>query len=196
MGSRHSRRLLSLLVFVFIHSLPFLFTLSHTHSRQPLNLWSKPLFNSLKMLAANPPKCPFFLTHSVPVSPFKITCSASSSSAEERSEIRLGLPSKGRMAADTLDLLRDCQLSVKHVNPRQYVAQIPQVHTRSLTHSIINNLFFFVMHRQIYIVGGFCGSCPTWKCGFKGLKTLSGSCFPETWTLALRVSIPSVNMER
>lgn len=31
------------------------------------------------------------------------------------------------MAADTLDLLRDCQLSVKHVNPRQYVAQIPQL---------------------------------------------------------------------
>ncbi|GAV86507.1 HisG domain-containing protein/HisG_C domain-containing protein [Cephalotus follicularis] len=45
----------------------------------------------------------------------------------ERSEIRLGLPSKGRMATDTLDLLRDCQLSVKQVNPRQYVAQIPQI---------------------------------------------------------------------
>lgn len=45
----------------------------------------------------------------------------------ERNEIRLGLPSKGRMAADTLDLLKDCQLSVKHVNPRQYVAQIPQL---------------------------------------------------------------------
>ncbi|KAH9685277.1 ATP phosphoribosyltransferase 2 [Citrus sinensis] len=37
----------------------------------------------------------------------------------ERDEIRLGLPSKGRMAADTLDLLK--------VNPRQYVAQIPQL---------------------------------------------------------------------
>ncbi|KAL6964431.1 ATP phosphoribosyltransferase 2, chloroplastic [Sarracenia purpurea var. burkii] len=45
----------------------------------------------------------------------------------ERSEIRLGLPSKGRMASDTLDLLKDCQLSVKQVNPRQYVAQIPQI---------------------------------------------------------------------
>ncbi|XP_044489382.1 ATP phosphoribosyltransferase 2, chloroplastic-like isoform X2 [Mangifera indica] len=45
----------------------------------------------------------------------------------ERNEIRLGLPSKGRMAADTLDLLKDCQLSVKQVNPRQYVAQIPQL---------------------------------------------------------------------
>ncbi|KAJ4724358.1 ATP phosphoribosyltransferase [Melia azedarach] len=45
----------------------------------------------------------------------------------ERNEIRLGLPSKGRMAEDTLDLLKDCQLSVKQVNPRQYVAQIPQL---------------------------------------------------------------------
>lgn len=45
----------------------------------------------------------------------------------QRSEVRLGLPSKGRMASDTLDLLKDCQLSVKQVNPRQYVAQIPQL---------------------------------------------------------------------
>ncbi|KAE8712907.1 ATP phosphoribosyltransferase 1 [Hibiscus syriacus] len=45
----------------------------------------------------------------------------------ERDEIRFGLPSKGRMAADTLDLLKDFQLSVKQVNPRQYVAQIPQL---------------------------------------------------------------------
>ncbi|XP_022149018.1 ATP phosphoribosyltransferase 2, chloroplastic isoform X2 [Momordica charantia] len=44
-----------------------------------------------------------------------------------RTEIRLGLPSKGRMAADTLELLKDCQLSVKQVNPRQYVAEIPQL---------------------------------------------------------------------
>ncbi|XP_010553682.1 PREDICTED: ATP phosphoribosyltransferase 2, chloroplastic-like [Tarenaya hassleriana] len=45
----------------------------------------------------------------------------------ERNQIRLGLPSKGRMASDTLDLLKDCQLFVKQVNPRQYVAQIPQL---------------------------------------------------------------------
>ncbi|CAH9073816.1 unnamed protein product [Cuscuta europaea] len=45
----------------------------------------------------------------------------------ERNEIRLGLPSKGRMAAETLDLLKDCQLSVRQVNPRQYVATIPQL---------------------------------------------------------------------
>ncbi|KAL3515694.1 hypothetical protein ACH5RR_022596 [Cinchona calisaya] len=46
---------------------------------------------------------------------------------QERNEIRLGLPSKGRMAADTIDLLKDCQLSVKQVNPRQYVAEISQL---------------------------------------------------------------------
>ncbi|XP_022895670.1 ATP phosphoribosyltransferase 2, chloroplastic-like [Olea europaea var. sylvestris] len=43
----------------------------------------------------------------------------------ERNEVRLGLPSKGRMATDTLELLKDCQLSVRQVNPRQYVAEIP-----------------------------------------------------------------------
>ncbi|CAJ2649600.1 unnamed protein product [Trifolium pratense] len=46
--------------------------------------------------------------------------------SSSRKEIRLGLPSKGRMSSDTLELLKDCQLSVKQVNPRQYVAQIPQ----------------------------------------------------------------------
>ncbi|KAK6143763.1 hypothetical protein DH2020_024111 [Rehmannia glutinosa] len=45
----------------------------------------------------------------------------------ERNEVRLGLPSKGRMATDTLDLLKDCQLSVRQSNPRQYVAEIPQI---------------------------------------------------------------------
>lgn len=45
----------------------------------------------------------------------------------ERKEVRLGLPSKGRMSAETLDLLKDCQLPVKQVNPRQYVAEIPQL---------------------------------------------------------------------
>ncbi|KAK2358939.1 ATP phosphoribosyltransferase 2, chloroplastic [Trifolium repens] len=48
-------------------------------------------------------------------------------SSSSRQEIRLGLPSKGRMSSDTLDLLKDCQLSVNQVNPRQYVAQIPQI---------------------------------------------------------------------
>ncbi|KAH9625550.1 hypothetical protein KSS87_023447 [Heliosperma pusillum] len=45
----------------------------------------------------------------------------------DRSETRLGLPSKGRLGTDTLDLLKECQLSVKQSNPRQYVAQIPQL---------------------------------------------------------------------
>ncbi|CAK7339966.1 unnamed protein product [Dovyalis caffra] len=49
------------------------------------------------------------------------------SPVSDRKEIRFGLPSKGRMAADTLDLLKDCQLLVKQVNPRQYVAEIPQL---------------------------------------------------------------------
>ncbi|KAL8237460.1 hypothetical protein R6Q59_018541 [Mikania micrantha] len=47
--------------------------------------------------------------------------------SSQRSKTRLGLPSKGRMASDTLDLLRDCQLSVRQTNPRQYVADIPQL---------------------------------------------------------------------
>ncbi|KAG7585343.1 ATP phosphoribosyltransferase catalytic domain [Arabidopsis thaliana x Arabidopsis arenosa] len=45
----------------------------------------------------------------------------------ERDQIRLGLVSKGRMATNSLNLLKDCQLFVKQVNPRQYVAQIPQL---------------------------------------------------------------------
>ncbi|KAL1358332.1 hypothetical protein HN51_003625 [Arachis hypogaea] len=51
----------------------------------------------------------------------------SSPLSSERKEIRLGLPSKGRMSNDTLELLKNCQLSVKQVNPRQYVAEIPQL---------------------------------------------------------------------
>ncbi|TQD97902.1 hypothetical protein C1H46_016427 [Malus baccata] len=92
---------------------------------------------SNNMLASNLPKSPFFPTHYVPIScSFHITRNFSQlqTAAEEavngrvseRNEIRLGLPSKGRMAADTIDLLKDCQLPIKHVNPRQYVAQIPQ----------------------------------------------------------------------
>jgi ATP phosphoribosyltransferase len=39
----------------------------------------------------------------------------------------MGLPSKGRMADDTIQLLKDCALSVAKPNPRQYVARIPQI---------------------------------------------------------------------
>ncbi|KIZ04528.1 hypothetical protein MNEG_3437 [Monoraphidium neglectum] len=43
-----------------------------------------------------------------------------------RSTLRMGLPSKGRMAEDTIQLLKDSALSVYKPNPRQYVASIPQ----------------------------------------------------------------------
>ncbi|MEW5298460.1 MAG: hypothetical protein WDW36_001582 [Sanguina aurantia] len=39
----------------------------------------------------------------------------------------MGLPSKGRMAEDTQELLKECALSVYKPNPRQYVATIPQI---------------------------------------------------------------------
>ncbi|KAK1275924.1 hypothetical protein QJS04_geneDACA000874 [Acorus gramineus] len=55
----------------------------------------------------------------------RIYCAAPS--IDERSVIRLGIPSKGRMADETLALLKNCQLTVKQVNPRQYVAYIPQL---------------------------------------------------------------------
>ncbi|KAG0557857.1 hypothetical protein KC19_11G162300 [Ceratodon purpureus] len=45
----------------------------------------------------------------------------------ERSTIRLALPSKGRMAEDTLGLMKDCQLSVRKLNPRQYIADISEL---------------------------------------------------------------------
>ncbi|KAJ3704887.1 hypothetical protein LUZ61_008592 [Rhynchospora tenuis] len=43
----------------------------------------------------------------------------------DRSVVRLGLPSKGRMSDETLNLLKSCQLSVRKPNPRQYTADIP-----------------------------------------------------------------------
>ena len=39
----------------------------------------------------------------------------------------MGIPSKGRMAEDTMNLLDDCQLKVRKINPRQYAAEIPRV---------------------------------------------------------------------
>ena len=44
-----------------------------------------------------------------------------------RTTLRMGLPSKGRMAEDTMQLLKDSALSVSKPNPRQYVASIPQI---------------------------------------------------------------------
>lgn len=45
----------------------------------------------------------------------------------QRTAIRLALPSKGRMEEETLDLLRDCGLTVKKFNPRQYIASIAEL---------------------------------------------------------------------
>ncbi|KAE8009018.1 hypothetical protein FH972_005476 [Carpinus fangiana] len=93
---------------------------------------------SLSMLSAPMPSLPVFSSSYISVKR-TIWCRVSQSQVAvvngpvddarllERNEIRIGLPSKGRMAADTLDLLKDCQLSVKQVNPRQYVAEIPQL---------------------------------------------------------------------
>ena len=43
----------------------------------------------------------------------------------ERSEIRLSLPSKGRLAEDTMEFLAACGLKIHQPNPRQYEASIP-----------------------------------------------------------------------
>ena len=40
-------------------------------------------------------------------------------------QIRIALPSKGRMEAETLDFLAECGLKVHKPNPRQYTASIP-----------------------------------------------------------------------
>ena len=42
-----------------------------------------------------------------------------------REDIRLALPSKGRLAGDSLEFLEDSGLKVYRPNPRQYAAQIP-----------------------------------------------------------------------
>ncbi|MDX1664720.1 MAG: ATP phosphoribosyltransferase, partial [Candidatus Promineifilaceae bacterium] len=43
----------------------------------------------------------------------------------ERDDLRLALPSKGRLADDALDFLDACGLRVYRPNPRQYAAEIP-----------------------------------------------------------------------
>jgi ATP phosphoribosyltransferase len=45
----------------------------------------------------------------------------------QRAEIRLALPSKGRMEEETLTFLKECGLSVNKVNPRQYTAEIFEI---------------------------------------------------------------------
>lgn len=44
-----------------------------------------------------------------------------------RTEIRIGLPSKGALQEDTFDFLAKCGLKIYRPNPRQYVATIPAV---------------------------------------------------------------------
>jgi ATP phosphoribosyltransferase len=48
-----------------------------------------------------------------------------------RTDIRLALPSKGRLASDTVEFLEDAGLKVYRPNPRQYAAHIPAL--RDLT---------------------------------------------------------------
>jgi ATP phosphoribosyltransferase len=43
----------------------------------------------------------------------------------DRQDIRLSLPSKGRLGQETLDFLDACALKVYRPNPRQYAAEIP-----------------------------------------------------------------------
>jgi ATP phosphoribosyltransferase len=44
-----------------------------------------------------------------------------------RTEVRLALPSKGRMEDETRALLADCGLPINKVNPRQYIARINEM---------------------------------------------------------------------
>ena len=44
---------------------------------------------------------------------------------DQHTDIRLSLPSKGRLAQDALDFLAACGLEVDKPNPRQYAARIP-----------------------------------------------------------------------
>ena len=46
---------------------------------------------------------------------------------KNRTDIRLALPSKGRLSEDALELLENAGLPVHKTNPRQYMAEIPSV---------------------------------------------------------------------
>ena len=43
----------------------------------------------------------------------------------QRDDVRLSLPSKGRLAQDAADFLAACGLEIRKPNPRQYAASIP-----------------------------------------------------------------------
>ncbi|URD83483.1 ATP phosphoribosyltransferase [Musa troglodytarum] len=105
----------------------------------------KPLLASKRMTTFLEPSSFFQIrpssvcTFSMPFRPYAVCCSNGNPStvvlpgssrdleSRERKVVRLGLPSKGRMADETLSLLKNCQLSVRQLNPRQYVADIPQL---------------------------------------------------------------------
>jgi ATP phosphoribosyltransferase len=50
-----------------------------------------------------------------------------SSSISETAEVRLSLPSQGRLAEDTINFLNACGLKIDKPNPRQYEARIPDL---------------------------------------------------------------------
>ncbi|CAI7878766.1 unnamed protein product [Closterium sp. NIES-54] len=52
---------------------------------------------------------------------------ATAGRSRQRDIVRLALPSKGRMAEDTLALLKECELTVRKPNPRQYIAEISEI---------------------------------------------------------------------
>jgi ATP phosphoribosyltransferase len=45
----------------------------------------------------------------------------------QRADLRLSIPSKGRLADDTVDFLESCGLGIYKPNPRQYEATIPSI---------------------------------------------------------------------
>ena len=47
--------------------------------------------------------------------------------SQDRSEVRIALPSKGRLSEDSLSLLSNAGLPVYKPNPRQYRAAIPNL---------------------------------------------------------------------
>ncbi|CAI7758047.1 unnamed protein product [Closterium sp. NIES-53] len=71
-----------------------------------------------------------FLTSPVPHTLIARGAAASQATAgrsRQRDIVRLALPSKGRMAEDTLALLKECELTVRKPNPRQYIAEISEL---------------------------------------------------------------------
>ncbi|MDM8529292.1 ATP phosphoribosyltransferase [Anaerolineales bacterium HSG24] len=49
------------------------------------------------------------------------------SNQPQRTTIRLALPSKGRVEAETRHFLSDCGFTINRVNPRQFIANIPEI---------------------------------------------------------------------